>query len=93
MEETRVTRRRPVWRKAQEWKSIVERFETSGETLEAFCLREQIPLKSLVRWRTKLRDGSTGSTRFVDLSSAIVTGSRVRAELDFGQGLVVRIFG
>ena len=92
MSETRIVRRNRVRRTAEEWKAIVERYEGGGETRAGFCGREQIAITSLTRWRRKLRGEPAAPARFIELSSAMAS-NRVRAELELGQGLVLRIFG
>ena len=42
---------------AEAWRGILERFGSSGLTVEAFCRSESVNSKSFYRWRTRLEAG------------------------------------
>jgi hypothetical protein len=44
-------------RSALEWKELVERFESSGLSGEAFARRNQLNLRTLLWWQSRIRCG------------------------------------
>jgi hypothetical protein len=44
-------------RSALEWKGLVERFESSGLSGEAFARRNQLNLRTLLWWQSRIRCG------------------------------------
>jgi hypothetical protein len=64
-------------RSALEWKGLVERFESSGLSGEVFSRRNQLNLRTLLWWRSRIRRGHSKVTeefRFVEVvPSARVT--------------------
>ena len=88
-------------RGAAAWRSVLERFESSGLTAVAFSAREGFSSKSLYRWRSilarkadraepKAVSGVAGSG-FVDLGTLGREGSRVELRLDLGHGMVLSV--
>jgi hypothetical protein len=88
---------------ADAWAVMVEKFEGSGLSAEAFCQQERVSLTGLQRWRTKPRRVSSDApmhqaaraakvepTAFVDLGALPMSGSRVEVRLDFG-GVVLQL--
>ena len=85
-----------VRRSAEEWRSIVSRFERSGQTSKQFCSAEQLAPSTFALWRRRLRGAAAGSeangsARFVELADSPVSSPVWDAELDLGEGMVLRL--
>ena len=85
-----------VRRSAKEWRAIVSRFERSGLTTGAFCASESLAPSTFSLWRRKLRrsaegSGVNGAARFVELADSPVSSPVWDAELDLGEGVVLRL--
>ncbi len=90
-----------VSRTPDEWQSVFDRFEQSGQTRDQFCHGQGISLSSFSRWRTKLRKQtpvqptSNDVPLFTELASAAQPeGSAVSGwdiELQLGAGVVLRL--
>lgn len=88
---------------ADAWSAMVERFEGSGLSEEAFCQQERVSLASLRRWRAKprseqgkkLRPAGTAArvetASFVDLGGLPMRSEQWEVRLDFGGGVVLQL--
>lgn len=88
---------------ADGWSAMVEKFEASGQSEDAFCQQERVSLASLRRWRTKPRSTtgrkpkpagdtttSAGAASFVDLGGLPMRSGQLEVRLDFGGGVVLQ---
>jgi len=87
------------------WAAVVERWRSSGLSVEAFCRLEGITRSGFYRWRSLLGSGSTlrrGVVRadaqaqggFVDLGALGArtrAGGRLELRLDLGDGFVLTL--
>ena len=86
------------------WSAMVERFEGSGLSEEAFCQQERVSLASLRRWRAKPRStpgrqpkavaevtASEEATSFVDLGRLPMRSGQLEVRLDFGGGVILQL--
>lgn len=88
------------------WRELLERFEASCDTVEAFCNREGVTKSSFQRWRLRIADGDAPAasaarrpqrpmqTGFVDLGMMNVpaaSGARLEITLDLGGGVTLRV--
>ena len=85
-----------VRRSAQEWRAIVSRYERSGQTRKQFCAAEQLAPSTFSLWRSKLRrsaseSAANGAARFVELADSPPPAPAWEAELDLGDGVVLRV--
>ena len=88
-------------RTADQWQSLFDRFEQSGQTRDQFCQEQGLSLSSFSRWRTKLRQQilakptPSDSPLFTELTPAVppeglaVSGWDI--ELQLGAGVVIRL--
>lgn len=88
---------------ADAWSAMVERFEGSGLSEEAFCQQERVSLASLRRWRAKSHPKPgrklppTGAVApveaasFVDLGGLPMRSEQWEVRLDFGGGVVLQL--
>jgi hypothetical protein len=82
---------------------MVEKFEASGLSEEAFCQQERVSLASLHRWRTQSRSeprkkrrvtpaaADVETTSFVDLGGLPMRSGQLEVRLDFGGGVVLHL--
>lgn len=85
-----------VRRSAEEWRAIVSRFERSGRTSKQFCTAEQLAPSTFALWRRRLLGpaaggGANGAARFVELADSPPASPAWEAELDLGDGVVLRL--
>lgn len=80
-------------RGAAEWRGILQEVENSGLTGAAFCAKNGLSVKSLERWRRKLRDQVLVPARFVEveLPPSIVSRPMTPGKNDSPSDLVVEL--
>jgi hypothetical protein len=88
---------------ADAWSAMVEKFEASGLSGEAFCQQERVSLASLHRWRSKSRpelsskqpaacaEADAEAASFVDLGRLPMRSGQLEVRLDFGGGVVLQL--
>jgi transposase-like protein len=91
-------RKTRVNRSKEQWQMLVNQYETSGLTQQAFCKQQGIATSGLNKWRKRFSNSL--ETEFVDITDQLSeVGShenhhrdnRWEVELQLGQGLVLRI--
>jgi len=82
-------------RPASEWREILDRFERSQLSAQAFCKRESLSQESLRRWRNKLAalPVQTPRSSFVPLTREEGFPAFWSLEIDLPDGRTVRIRG
>ncbi len=84
-----------VRRTEDEWRGLVNRWQTSGQSVREFCRDQKIQASSLQRWRGRLAV-SPGTTEFVSVTPPAVakvsTGSW-SLELVLPNGCTLRFQG
>ena len=85
------------------WRKILERFEDSGLTAQAFCANERITTRSLRRWQLRLGTDSAEAlpvkaarlaskpAGFIDLGDLRSGGSRFEVRLELGGGVILSL--
>jgi hypothetical protein len=86
-------------RTQEQWKALLEEFNTSGLTRAAFCKKHRIATSSLYRWQQLFEHAS--NTDFIDVTGPLVNapGSHPvsvrdndwQVELELGSGIVLRL--
>jgi transposase-like protein len=92
-------RQRRTRRSREEWRSLVSRFEESGQTREAFCAETGISASTLRRWCSRLQEPSRPAVSqapvFVELPAeekkAEASDLPWEVELQLGAGFVLRL--
>lgn len=79
-------------RNAQEWGAVLERFETSGQSVETFCGAPSISAGSFYRWRSE-RQAIPPLASFVDLGRLADEGRGWELELRLSAAVVLRLRG
>lgn len=92
--------KRRVNRSRAQWKSLVEKFNTSGLTKTAFCKRHDIATSCLYRWQKVLAEETTQDT-FVDITEPVATAKNIdlapenrnhwEVELELGADVILRV--
>ncbi len=90
-----VGHRKSIRRRAEQWKDILERYESSGLSIKAFCGAESISTASYYRWRHLLgkagkRAPAIEGTSFIELGP-LEGRPAWDIELELGGGLVLRL--
>jgi transposase-like protein len=75
-----------------ERQSILEDFERSGKTRQAFCKEAGIPASTLALWQRRARVGSV-PTQFVDLTPVARPASPWSIDIAFPDGTTARVRG
>jgi len=91
---------------ANAWREILARFNTSGESVSAFCRAEGLSANSLRRWQDRLESDTTpipaqakpqARSGFVDLgllnnqAGGTVAAPRLEIRLDLGAGVMLHV--
>jgi hypothetical protein len=92
-------RRARVMRTQEQWKALLEEFNTSGLTRAAFCKKHRIATSSLYRWQQLFEHAS--NTDFIDVTEPLanapgshpvpVRDNDWQVELELGSGFVLRL--
>jgi transposase-like protein len=83
------------------WREVVERYESSGQSVSEFCKREGLCVSSFKRWRPRVGEDlqeqvvppAIAAGEFVDLGTIPRSGDAARFEvrLDLGAGMTLHI--
>jgi len=92
-------RRARVMRTQEQWKALLEEFNTSGLTRAAFCKKHRIATSSLYRWQQLFEHASDAN--FIDVTEPLANAPKShpapvrdndwQVELELGGGLVLRL--
>ena len=87
-------------RTQEQWKALLEEFNTSGLTRAAFCKKHRIATSSLYRWQ-QLFDDRAGDAEFLDVTEPLANAPKPhpapvrdndwQIELELGAGIVLRL--
>jgi hypothetical protein len=80
-------------RSEAEWRTILERFDVSGQSQMAFCSEAGIAPTTFQLWRRRLRQDRAAPTRFVDVTPAAAPAPRWAIEIEFPDGTTARVRG
>ncbi len=88
-----------ISRTPDQWQSVFDRFEQSGQTRDQFCHGQGISLSSFSRWRTKLQKQTpakptpSDSALFTELTSAVQPAESPAwdIELQLGADVLIRL--
>jgi len=85
---------RRVHRGEAEWRKILDRFEASGRSQEAFCREVGIPATTFQAWRRRLRHRRAAvPAQFIDVTPVTPPASRWAIEIEFPDGTTARVRG
>ncbi len=86
-----------IRRSRAQWQAILQEFEQSGLSVQAFCQQNNIAYSSLAKWRSLLKQENNGdqapALSFIELPdlSPRLAHSAWRIELDLGAGVILRL--
>lgn len=85
--------RQRVQRSETEWRRILDRFEASGRSQEAFCRESGIPVTTLQAVRRRLRDRRPppAPAQFIEMTPVAIPASRWAIEIEFPDGTIARV--
>jgi hypothetical protein len=93
-------RRTRVMRTQDQWKDLLEEFNTSGLTRAAFCKKQRIATSSLYRWQ-QLFSNRGSDADFIDVTEPLanvpkshsvpVRDNDWQVELELGSSIVLRL--
>jgi hypothetical protein len=92
MESNGAAKKSRVQRSEADWKTVLARYDESGQTRAAFCRREGLPASSFILWERKLRRTARRS-EFVDVTPAPQPTARWSVEFQFPDGTTARVRG
>lgn len=84
---------RRVHRSAAEWRTILERFDRSGRSQQAFCREAGISLSAFQNWRRRSRLRHTVPAQFIDVTPVTPPTPRWAIEIEFPDGTTARVRG
>jgi transposase-like protein len=97
MSESTKPRKRKQFRPQSEWQRIIDDYQRSGLTQEAFCEQASIPKSSFYKWRKRLETPAVADepAQFLDLNTLVKSKEppRWEIELDLGNGMRLSLRG
>jgi len=82
-----------VQRSAAEWSEIMTRYRQSGMGMREFCEQEGLTLRTCEEWYRRVRKGETSRGRFVEVKAPSVAASPWAVEVEFPNGVRLRVRG
>jgi hypothetical protein len=82
-----------VQRSAAEWSSIIARYRQSGLGSRQFCEQEGLTLRTFEKWYGRIRRSETSKGQFVEVTSPLGTVGPWAVEVDFPNGVRLRVRG
>lgn len=83
-----------IRRTRSQWQTIIETFEQSGLSVQAFCQQHDLAYSSFAKWRSLLKQQpAADAVSFIELPdpSIAMSHSPWRIELDLGAGVTLRL--
>jgi hypothetical protein len=82
-----------VQRSAVEWSGIIARYRQSGMGMKAFCEQEGLTLRTFEEWYRRVRRSETRKGQFVEVKAPSVAASPWAVEVEFPNGVRLRVRG
>ena len=90
-----------VMRTQNQWKALLDEFNTSGLTKSAFCKKHRIAISSLYRWQQLFAEQPGEDSDFIDVTQSLsrtplpppahARDNDWQVELELGAGIVLRL--
>ena len=101
-ESTKSRAKKYIRRSEAQWRELVEEFDRSGLSLEAYCKHNRIAPSGFYTWRKRFKSQATAADpaeAFIDITSELNTHSSAQlspadtwqVELEPGAGCILRI--
>jgi hypothetical protein len=88
-----VTANGQVPRSAAEWSGIIAQYRQSGMGMKEFCVQEGLTLRTFEEWYRRLRRAERGKGQFVEVEAPGVPSSPWAVEVEFPNGVRLRVRG
>jgi hypothetical protein len=82
-----------VQRSAAQWREIIARYRQSGLGMKAFCEQEGLMYRTFEEWERRQRRGERSKGQFVEVKVPPVTASPWAVEVEFPNGVRLRVRG
>jgi hypothetical protein len=82
-----------VQRSATQWREIIARYRQSGLGSREFCAAEGLVPRTFERWERRLRRKETPKGQFVELAASPQVSGPWAVEVEFPNGLRLRVRG
>jgi hypothetical protein len=82
-----------VQRSAAEWQGIIARYRQSGMGMKEFCVQEGLTLRTFEEWYRRVRRSDTSKGRFVEVKAPSVPANPWAVEVEFPNGVRLRVRG
>jgi hypothetical protein len=88
-----VTANGHVQRSAAEWQAIIARYRQSGMGMKEFCVQEELTLRTFEEWYRRSRRAERSKGQFVEVKAPSVAASPWAVEVEFPNGVRLRVRG
>jgi hypothetical protein len=82
-----------VQRSASQWSEIIARYRQSGLGSREFCAAEGLVPRTFAKWERRLRRNAGSKRQFVEVPAPSVTPSPWAVEVEFANGVRLRVRG
>ena len=82
-----------VQRSAAQWSEIIARYRQSGLGSRDFCAAEGLVPRTFAKWERRLRHQDTKKGQFIEVAAPRVTLSPWAVEVEFPNGVRLRVRG
>jgi hypothetical protein len=82
-----------VQRSAAQWSEIIARYRQSGLGSRQFCEQEGLTLGTFEKWYSRLRRSETNKGKFIEVQSSVGAGGPWAVEVEFPNGVRLRVRG
>ena len=88
-----VTANGQVQRSAVQWSEIITRYRQSGLGSRQFCEAEGLTLRTFEKWYGRIRRSETSKGKFVEVKAPVGTAGPWAVEVEFPNGVRLRVRG
>ena len=88
-----VTANGQVQRSAVEWSGIIARYRQSGMGRNGFCAQEGVTLRTFEKWYRRQQSLERGKGQFVEVKPPVATAGSWAVEVEFPNGVRLRVRG
>jgi hypothetical protein len=82
-----------IQRSAAQWGEIIARYRQSGMGRRQFCAEEGLTLRTFEKWYGRMRRSETSKGKFVEVKALGGTGEPWAVEVEFPNGVRLRVRG
>ena len=82
-----------VQRSAAQWSEIIARYRQSGMGTKQFCAEAGLTLRTFAKWNRRMRRSETSKGKFLEVPSPLGVGGPWAVEVEFPNGVRLRVRG